>query len=141
MRRPEQLIFAAAAFGATACAQTAGASDHPDIHGAWTVTEIDGAAVPEGVPADATFSADGRVSGVAGCNRYGGNYVYKDSVVTIGETVMTEMACVDDGRMEIEAKFHARFSGSLSVAAAPDGSLVLNDDKGGLVLRKRFPRA
>jgi heat shock protein HslJ len=135
------LILAAAAFGATACAQTAGGGDNPEILGAWTVIGIDGAAVPEGVPADATFSADGRSSGVAGCNRYGGNYVYKDSVITIGETVMTEMACVDDGRMEIEAKFHARFSGSLSVAAAQDGSLVLKDDKGGLVLRKRFPGA
>jgi putative lipoprotein len=138
MKRTRLSILAAAALGATACAQMASGGDHTDILGAWTVAEIDGAAIPDGVPVDATFSADGRVSGASGCNRYGGSYVYKRGVVTISETFMTEMACIEDGRMGLEAKFHNRFSGALSAAAAPDGSLILTDDEGGLVLRKRL---
>ncbi len=125
--------------GAAACAQTSDAGDHPSVLGAWDVTEIDGAAVPDGAPVNATFSADGKVGGVSGCNHYGGDYVYKKGVVTISATYMTEMACVDEGRMELEAKFHNRFSGDLAVSAAPDGSLVLKDDDGGVVLRKTAP--
>lgn len=137
MNRPSSFIAAVAALlGVAACAQTSTAGDHPAILGAWDVTAIDGAAVPEGAPVNATFAADGKVSGVSGCNHFGGDYVYRNSVVTISQTYMTEMACVDEGRMQLETKFHNRFSGPLSVKLAPDGSLQLEDGEGGLVLRR-----
>ena len=134
MNRLKFTISSAAVMIAAACAQTSG--DDPAILGAWNVAEIDGAAVPDGAAVNATFSADGTVGGTSGCNRYGGDYRYGKGLITIGQTVMTEMACVDDGRMELEARFHNRFSGALSVTASPDGALVLSDEEGGLVLRK-----
>lgn len=137
MKRASSAIAAIAALlGVAACAQTPAAGDHPPIVGAWDVTAIDGDAVPEGAPVNAAFSADGKVSGVSGCNHFGGDYAYRNGVVTISQTYMTEMACVDEGRMALEARFHNRFSGALSVKLAPDGSLQLDDDEGGLVLRR-----
>ncbi|MEK7266309.1 MAG: META domain-containing protein [Pseudomonadota bacterium] len=136
-------IFAiAAALSATllltACVQPgAGAvSDTPSIEGAWSVAEIDGAAIPASVPVTAVFSGDGRVGGVSGCNNYGGNYSYKRGVVTVTEVSMTQMACMDEQRMEVEAKFHQRFTGELTAASLPDGALSLNAGAGSLVLRR-----
>jgi putative lipoprotein len=130
------LAQAAILIVAPGCAQNPGGANEPSILGSWTVTEIDGAAVPAGAPVNATFAADGKVSGTSGCNNYGGEYVYKKGVVTISAVYMTEMACLDEGRMDLETKFHNRFAGALAVAAAPDGSLALSDDDGRLVLRK-----
>jgi len=129
------LMASAAATLAAACAQGPGGGG-PSIAGLWAVAEIDGAAVPPDVPVTVNFAVDGRVSGTSGCNQYGGEYVYRKGVLTIGQTFTTEMACIDDYRMELESKFHNRFSGDLSVSASPDGALLLGAKEAGLVLRK-----
>lgn len=120
------------------CAQSgAGAAGvYPAIEGSWLVAEIDGAAVPAGVPVTALFSDDGKVSGIGGCNHYGGSYSYQHGVVTVNAVSMTKMACMDENRMDIEAKFHQRFNGDLKAATLPDGALSLGADAGSLVLRR-----
>jgi putative lipoprotein len=132
------LLLAQAAILSVApgCAQAPGGAGAPSILGEWAVTEIDGVAVPADAAVTATFGSDGKVGGVSGCNHYGGDYVYKKGVVTIRAVYMTEMACLDEGRMDLETKFHNRFAGALAVAAAPDGSLALSDEDGRLVLRR-----
>lgn len=118
------------------CAQS-GPTAHPALAGAWSVAEIDGAPVPDGVPADVAFSEDGKVSGIAGCNRYGGDYAYKEGVLTLNRMIMTEMGCFPEDRMRFESAFHNRFQGALTVAAPGEGVLTLSDKEGSLRLRRR----
>lgn len=137
MRRrilPVSVVFA---FALAACAPSAGDAAGPALLGDWTITEIDGTPTPDGVDVSARFSEDGRVGGASGCNTYGGEYAYKGAVLTISQVAQTEMACMDDRRMETETKFHKRFSGALDVAAGPDGALVLSDEEGRIVMRRR----
>lgn len=136
MKRASSVIAAIAALlGAAACAQTPAAGDHPPIVGAWDVAAIDGAAVPAGVTATVVFAEDGQVSGVGGCNRYGGRYSYAGGVVTVSELFATKMACMEPNKMDVETKFHQRFTGDLKVALSSEGALTLGADAGSLVLR------
>ncbi len=49
--------------------------------------------------------ADGQAGGTTGCNHYGGSYQASDDTLTIGQMMMTEMYCVDEGVMEQEQAF------------------------------------
>jgi len=69
----------------------------------WKAIELAGKSAPT---QDATrevhllFQAGGRVSGSDGCNRVTGSYELKGDVVTFGQMVGTQMACVDTGEIE-----------------------------------------
>lgn len=41
------------------------------------------------------FSADGKVSGTVGCNRFSGSYELKEDQLTFGPLMATKMACPD----------------------------------------------
>ena len=120
---------------ASSCAQGTGVAA-PSLLGAWRVVEIDGAAIPEDVPATVEFSAAGRVSGVGGCNRYGGTYAYDDGALSVGPLMATKMACAEEGLMRVEAMFHERFSGELAVVGAEDGTVLLTARNGRLLLKR-----
>ena len=68
---------------------------------------VDGAplGIVDGSPV--TFVVDdGQVGGTAACNGYGGSIAVTDGVITIGPGLnQTEMACLADGVMELEAAF------------------------------------
>jgi heat shock protein HslJ len=54
----------------------------------------------------ATFDADGRVSGSAGCNRYHAAYSVKESSITIQAPASTRMACAEpEGLMQQEQEY------------------------------------
>jgi len=59
-----------------------------------------------GTTITASFAADGKLSGSAGCNRYQGSYQVDGYTLTIGPVASTKMACPEPpGVMEQEAAF------------------------------------
>jgi heat shock protein HslJ len=67
---------------------------------------------------------NGAVGGTSACNSYGGDITIEDGIVTIGPTFMTQMYCVDDGVMDLEAAYHAALARVTRVALEGD-ELVL----------------
>jgi heat shock protein HslJ len=82
-----------------------GASPMPVLEGAWTLTELDGKALPSTLtPApDLTFT-NGKAGGFAGCNRYGGSYRSTPGSLRFSELISTQMAC-QQTPMELEGRF------------------------------------
>jgi uncharacterized lipoprotein YbaY len=62
--------------------------------------------VARGTSLDATFGADGRLTGSAGCNRYSAGYEVEGEGIEIGPAAATRMACPEpEGIMAQESSF------------------------------------
>lgn len=59
-----------------------------------------------------SLSPSGEISGFTGCNSYGGDYWSTDAEISISNLAHTEMACLEEGAMEQEAKFLAALENS-----------------------------
>jgi heat shock protein HslJ len=62
----------------------------------WSLKTLGGKPVVSGTTPSATFSADERVSGSAGCNRYFGSARVAGSSLSVGPLGSTMMACAQD---------------------------------------------
>jgi heat shock protein HslJ len=121
-----------------ACAQSSsngGASDPATLQSTdWVLDPTSMAALVDQVPPDAEITirfADGRASGKAACNSYGGEYVAKDDgSLSFGPFAVTLMAC-DEPTMLLEHAFLATLAGVSSFSV--DGDLLLTG--GGADLR------
>lgn len=69
-----------------------------------------------GVPQSITFTANGQVSGSAGCNRFTGGYTTHGTEITIGTLAVTAMAC-DEETMGAEATFLTRLQAAVGYHA------------------------
>ncbi len=75
-----------------------------------------------------TFSVDNaQIAGNFACNWYGGPITIEDGAIAIGPTSMTEMACSEDGAMELEAAYLAAL-GRVTGVALEGKELVLTSD-------------
>ena len=117
-----------------ACAQgssTGGAGSDPSaLQGTgWVLERSSLSTLVDPVPPGAEITiafADGRVSGKAGCNSYGGDYAAKDDgSMSFGPFAVTLMAC-DEPTMLLEHAYLATLTGVK--AFAMDGDLVLTGD-------------
>lgn len=77
---------------------------------------------------------DGMLSGSAGCNSYAGGYKVEGDQLTTDAIAMTEMACVQDGVMQQEAKFAEAFTNVKTYKLGGE-VLELIDSSGGILLR------
>jgi heat shock protein HslJ len=108
----------------------------PLVGTTWTLTTIaSGDAVStalNGTEVTAEFSADGTVSGSAGCNRYSGSYTWTGDRLSFSALASTKMACADD----VMAQEGAFLTSMAEVASfAIEGSqLTLSDGSGALLL-------
>jgi heat shock protein HslJ len=98
----------------------------------WVLTggTLDGTTITPIVASPATieFAADGTVGGEAACNAYGGSYIVDGSDLSFPEPLFqTEMACMDDGVMELEATFLGALSRITGFTAGAD-TLILTGD-------------
>ncbi len=59
----------------------------------WEVSSINGAGIIDKSRADVTFSMDGKISGLAGCNRYMGDYKIHNNTLNIEPLAVTQRAC------------------------------------------------
>jgi heat shock protein HslJ len=92
-------------------------------------------AMPDRLPT-AEFSADGRVSGHAGCNSYFASYTAENGNLTIGQAGSTLMACEPPEAMQQEADFLAALQSAATYAIA-DGLLTIANADGATVLTLR----
>ena len=84
-----------------------------------------------------TFTADGRVTGNAGCNQFGGQAAVNGESVRLGPLIATRRACVDQARMEREQQFMDALERARSWRIEQSHLLLL--DEGGVELL-RFGR-
>ncbi len=101
----------------------------------WTFVSIGGAPVAGDRPAELRFEAD-RMSGSAGCNRFGGGYAVADGVLTAGPLAATLMAC-PGAAMEQERAFFALVKAPVRIAFPADGTMVLTGADGMTAVLKR----
>jgi heat shock protein HslJ len=71
----------------------------------WRLVSLDGRDIVTGTRVTASFGADDRVAGSAGCNRYTGHAAAADGRLQVGLMAATRMFCGADGVMEQEAAY------------------------------------
>ena len=92
-----------------ACATAPDAASSPLVGTTWRLLSIDGRPVLAGVTITAEFTADDRVAGSAGCNRYFGTAAPKGDRLEVGGFGSTRMFCTQDGVMAEEQAFLSAF--------------------------------
>ncbi len=91
--------------------------------GPWLVEDINGGGIMDYARVDLNF-ADGGVSGLAGCNRYGGPFQQTGAVVTVGALVTTRKMCAP-ALMETERKFLGTLGAATGVRFDATGAAFL----------------
>ncbi|WP_297363293.1 META domain-containing protein, partial [Thauera sp.] len=90
----------------------------------WEVVELDGRKVPEPARMTLGFAADGKLAGLAACNRYFGSYALSGEGLRLSPLGATRMAC-EPRAMEDEQRFVAAAARVTGFAIAADGRLEL----------------
>ena len=105
--------------------------------GPWEVVEIDGKAVADPARVTVDFAPEGRLAGIAACNRYFGSYALSGEGLRLSPLGATKMAC-EPGAMEEERRFIEAAGRIDGFAIAADASLQLRAG-GRVVMRGRRP--
>lgn len=108
---------------------------NPFGEGTWrlVVGEVDGTPLALVATHPVTLRVDGdTVGGTSACNSYGGTLRLDGNRASIDEIYMTEMACIEDGVMELEAAYLEAL-GLIDTAAVDGVHLVLSGE--GVTLR------
>ncbi|PKL61429.1 MAG: META domain-containing protein [Methanomicrobiales archaeon HGW-Methanomicrobiales-2] len=121
--------------GCTASTSTPGAVAGPS----WSLDSYlagNGTLVPvlPGTEITAAFGPDGKVTGSAGCNGYGGDYRLDGTTLSVSSLVQTLKLCTEpEGIMEQEARF-MDLLGSAAECRIEDDRLIITDAEGTDVL-------
>lgn len=103
---------------------------------AWTVEDIGSAGIIDFSNTTLEFTADGRLYGRSGCNRYNAGYQLTGESLTIGPAGVTNMACAP-ALMAQEAAFLEILSGVQRFDITKDGALRLIAGDGRTILARR----
>jgi len=77
---------------------------------------------------------NGQVSGLGGCNQYGGEYKISGQMLSFGELYMTEMACMSPaGIMDQEQRFFGAL-GDARTFATVNGQLQVTQTNGEVLI-------
>jgi heat shock protein HslJ len=99
------------------------------LRGTWAVSGIDGKAViGEAVPL-LNFEEDGKINGMASCNRFFGGYSLSGEGLAVGPLGSTKMLCAPDV-MAQEAAVLSLLETVAGFAIGPDGQLTLRTSDG-----------
>jgi len=127
--RPEQLVIRT-----EGGQQLEFAARDPLAGTAWTLSTIDGAAPLTDTTITLEFSADGRVAGSDGCNRYSGPYSLRGGL-RFGENFMSTLRACPPEVMRQASAYLAALTGAtgyrladdeLTIAQGADGTLVFS---------------
>ena len=91
---------------------------------AWQVIESEGARVAELQQMTLVFGSDGRIAGIAACNRYSGAFSLSGEGLRLSQIIATRMACAP-ALMDKEQRFLAALGAVTGFAIGVDGSLEL----------------
>lgn len=127
-RRGAAALLAGALAGLLSACALLGGGDGAQMQGEWVLVAAED---PTGAfdlsPADVTLTVQGSaLSGTAACNQYGGTVTggldaSDERPVSVSDLFQTEMACMGEGVMELEARY-------LTALAAVESGLRLDDD-------------
>jgi heat shock protein HslJ len=92
--------------------------------GEWVVEDIDSAGIVDRSRATLVFGLDGRISGRASCNTYGGQYKLTGESLTIDKAATTMMACAPSLDAQ-EQRFLAALAATQRFEITGDGALLL----------------
>ncbi|GHD65629.1 META domain-containing protein [Jeongeupia chitinilytica] len=87
-------------------------------------------------PATLNFAPDGRITGVAGCNRYFGQYTQNGDALTFSQVAATRMGC-DAAVMKQEAAFLKTLNQVQRFSIAADGTLTLHAGGAAAIVARR----
>jgi heat shock protein HslJ len=127
------LLMAVAAAGVGASRADAGqgqATSHEILDIDWLVQSIAGHEAAEGVVSTVRLGSDGRVTGDAGCNRFGGSYTIEGERLEVGPLAATKRMCPDE-IMTQEDRFLELLGTPLRFELTAEGFLVLYPDDEG----------
>ena len=149
MRHPTRLslpligFFAAALLSGCALLRNESGSvpEVPELGGSeWVIDGLGGVGLVSGREPTLAFSADGRISGTTGCNRFFGSYTQDGAALTFPGTGMTKMACMEDGLMIQENAFAGVLNGAATATVDGLGELTLTGANGvGFVAKRAVP--
>jgi heat shock protein HslJ len=89
-----------------AACTTSGVQQGGDLTGKiWALTELEGKPLVAGTGISAEFTADGRVSGSAGCNRYSGTYTVSGNSITFSSPMASTMMMCEQAVMDQESAY------------------------------------
>ena len=97
----------------------------------WLLVELEGRADPKGAGGRQVTLRfeEGRASGFAGCNQYGGSYTVRGDSITFGPAAATRMACSEG--MDVEQAYLSALPRVVRFAVA-DSTLTLFSSDGTL---------
>lgn len=101
--------------------------------GSWLAEDIKGGGVIDRLQTTLSLGAEGKVTGMGGCNRYMGRATLKGDTISFGPMSGTRMAC-SPAVMDQENKFHAALE-TVKSWSVTQGKLLLRDGSGNIVLR------
>lgn len=116
-----------------ACASTAAPQGGDMTDTVWALTDLTGKPPADGVGISAQFSADGKVSGSAGCNRYSGTYTVSGNSITFSSPMATTMMMCDEAVMAQESAFLQALADAKTYSMDGD-KLTLKDADGNSLL-------
>ena len=89
-----------------ACGAPASQDGGGDVTGkVWALTTLNGQPPVDGRGISAQFTADGKVSGSAGCNQYSGKYTVSGSNITFDPSIATTMMACSQPIMDQESAY------------------------------------
>jgi len=89
-----------------AACTSSGSQQGGDLTGkVWALTELMGKPPMDGTGISAEFTADGKVSGSAGCNRYSGTYTLSGSNITFSSPMASTMMMCEQAVMDQESAY------------------------------------
>lgn len=89
-----------------AACTSSGSQQGDDLTGkVWALTELMGNPPMAGTGISAQFTADGKVSGSAGCNRYSGTYTVSGNNITFSSPMATTMMMCEQPAMDQESAY------------------------------------
>jgi heat shock protein HslJ len=95
-----------------------------DLEGAWLLEDLGGRGVVDMVRTTLEFTADGRVSGSGGCNRFTGSYTLDGDTLGVGPLASTKMMCPEAVMAQEDGFFQAL--GDVDQVAVSGSFLVIH---------------
>jgi heat shock protein HslJ len=89
----------------TACTASGSQQGGNLVGKVWSLTELMGKPPLAGTGISAEFTADGKVGGSAGCNRYSGTYTVSGNNITISTPMASTMMMCEQGVMDQESAY------------------------------------
>jgi len=108
------------------CASAHAGADVPkDITGTWLVEDVDNTGVIDNARLSVAFDAQGRVSGLSGCNQYSGTYTGDGTALKVGPLLSTRKYC-SPALMQQEERMLKSLQAATALAWTADGAAMLS---------------